>query len=350
MDETVDEDDTFISYPQDYRLYDPDISKDRIASDITAPYSNEIMFGLHQQLLSDLSVRLVYTHKIKKDIYENVLYSPDLESDWYTTELDTEGWWTPFQTIIPETENYQATPVTIFIPSTDAPLLFERFKNVPELSRKYRGFEIAFKKRMSHNWQLTGSVTLSQTTGNIGLGYFATSGASAAADTPNSFVNIKKDARLDYDRPFILKLAGTYRFPYDIYLSFFYLYTSGTPWARSVTIFPPSKEGTDNTVSALPVTVYLEDPGTRRTDPYENLNIRVEKEFALSRTKKISFIIDVFNVLGNQYQNIVKNDGGYWYPSEENSAEGIRIFDPSYKRVTSVMGARSFRFGLNLKF
>jgi hypothetical protein len=350
MDASVDEDDTFVPYPEDYRLYDPDISQSRIASEITSPHTNEITIGLHQQIFSDFSVRLSYISKIKKDVYENVLYSPDFEGDWYTTELDTEGWWMPFQTIIPENDDYEDTPVTIYFPSMDAPLLFERFKNVPELSRKYRGFEIVFNKRMSHNWQLTGSVTISQTTGNIGIGYFASSGATVAADTPNSFVNIKKDARLDYDRPFILKLAGTYRFPFDIYLSFFYLYTSGTPWARSVTIFPPSQEGTENTVSALPVTVFLENPGTRRTEAYENLNIRVEKEFALSRSKRISFLIDVFNVLGNQYQNIVRNDGGFWYPSEENSTEGIRIVDPSYKKVRSLQGARSFRFGLNLKF
>ena len=350
MDAAVDEDDTFVPYPEDYRFYDVETSKNRIASDITSPYTNEVTIGLDQQIFADLSVRLTYISKVKKDIYENVLYSPDFEEDWYTTELDTEGWWMPFQTIIPEIDNYKDTPVTVYFPTTDAPLLFERFKNVPELSRKYRGFEIAFRKRMSHNWQLTGSVTLSQTKGNIGLGYFASSGATVAAGSPNSFVNIKEDARLDYDRPFILKLSGTYRFSFDIYLSFFYMYTSGTPWARSITIFPPSQEGTENTVSALPVTVFLENPGTRRTDPYENLNIRIEKEFTLSGSKTIGFIVDVFNVLGNQFQNIVRNDGGFWYPSEENSTEGIRVVDPSYKRVTSILGARSFRFGLNFKF
>jgi hypothetical protein len=100
----------------------------------------------------------------------------------------------------------------------------------------------------------------------------------------------------------------------------------------------------------MPVTVFLENPGTRRTDPYQNLNIRVEKEFALSRSKRIGFVIDVFNVLGNQIKNRVRNDGGFWYPSEENSNEGIRVVDPSYKTVTSVIGVRSFRFGLNFKF
>jgi hypothetical protein len=350
LDEVVDEDDTFIPFPEDYRLYDSETSKSRVASDLTSPYTNEITIGFDQHLFSDLSVRLTYTSKIKKNVYENVLYSPDFEADWYTKEQDTEGWWVPFQTIIPEIDNYGDTSVTVYFPSTDAPLPFERFKNVPELTRKYRGFEIALRKRMSHNWQLTGSVTLSQTKGNIGLGYFASSGATMAADTPNSFVNINEDARLDYDRPFIFKLAGTYRFPWDIYLSFYYLYTSGTPWARTVTIYPPSQDGAENTVSSLPVTVFLENPGTRRTDPYQHLNIRVEKEFALSRSKRLGFVIDVFNVLGNQIKNRVRNDGGFWYPTEENSKEGIRVVDPSYKTVTSVIGARSFRFGLNLKF
>jgi len=350
MDAAVDEDDTFIPYPEDYRFYNPNFNKSRIDSDIISPRTNEITIGLHQEIFADFSVRLTYISKDKKDIYENVLYNPDLEKDWYTTEQDTEGLWIPFQTIIPGIDGYKDKSITVYFPSPDAPLLFERFKNVPELSRKYRGFEIAFNKRMSHNWQLAGSVTMSKTTGNIGLGYFASSGATMAADTPNYFLNIKQDARLDYDRPLILKLAGTYRFPFDIYMSFFYLYTSGTPWARSVTIFPPSQDGTENTVAALPVTVLLENPGTRRTDALENLNIRIEKEFTLSRSKKISLLFDVFNVLGKQYQILVKNDGGFWYPSEEGSTNGIRIVDPSYKKVTSLQGARSFRLGLNLKF
>jgi hypothetical protein len=350
MDGAVDEEDTFLPFPEDYRIYNPEYTQLRLDEDATSPYTNEIIFGLDQEIFTDFSVRFTYIAKDQKDIYENVLYSPDAEQDWYTTGLDTEGWWVPFQTIIPENDAYDEKSVTVYFPSSEAPLLFERFKNVPELTRKYRGLEIAIKKRMSHNWQLSGSVTLSKATGNIGLGYFASSGDTTAADTPNWFVNIKEDARLDYDRPFIMKLSGTYRFPYDIYMSFFYLYTSGTPWARSVTIFPPSQEGIENTVAGIPVTVLLENPGTRRTDPYENLNIRIEKEFILSRSKTIGLLLDVFNVLGKQYKILVKNDGGFWYPFEGGSAEGIRVVDPSFNKVTSFQGARSFRLGLNIKF
>jgi hypothetical protein len=270
--------------------------------------------------------------------------------EWYTIDQDTQDLWTPFTTVVPGIDDYNDKPVTVYFPSHEAPLVFKRFKNVPELDRKYKGFEIEFKKRMSHNWQLTGSVTFSKTTGNIGLSYFSSSGATMAADTPNSFVNIDEGARLDYDRPLIIKIAGTYRFPYNFYLSLFYMYTSGAPWARSVTIFPPAEEGIENTVSALPATVFLENPGTGRKDSFKTLNIRVEKEFAISRSKRLGIILDIFNALGNQYENLVRNDGGFWYPSEEASTEGIRSVDPSYNQVTSLLGARSFRLGLNFKF
>jgi hypothetical protein len=350
MDAVVDENDTIISYPQDYRFYDPDFNESRVDPDITAPHTDEITIGLDQEILNDFSVRLTYIYKNKKNIFEDVYYSPDLEMDWYSIEQDTEDLWVPFRTIVPGTDEFDDKSVTVYFPSPEAPLVFKRFKNVPELSRKYRGFEIELKKRMSHNWQLTGSITLSKATGNMGLGYFASSGSTLAADTPNSFLNIDQEARLDYDRPVIIKLAGTYRFPYDFYLSFFYMYSSGAPWTRSVTIFPPVEQGMVNTVSALPATVFLENPGTERTDSFEILNIRVEKDFALSRSKRLGIIFDVFNVLGNQYQNRVRNDGGFWYPVEENSTEGIRVLDPSYDMVTSVLGARSFRLGLNFKF
>jgi hypothetical protein len=350
MDGIVDENDTFTLYPEDYRLYISDTYKQRVAPDTNSPYTNEFTIGLNQEIFSDFSVRLTYIYKNKKNIFENVLYNPDLDKDWYTIQQDTEGWWTPFNTIVPEIDDYPNTAVPVYFHSEDAPLLSERFKNVPELGQKYQGFEIAFKKRFSSNWQLNGSMTLSKTTGNMGLGYLSNSGTTSAADSPNYFVNYNEDARLDYDRPLIIKLAGTYRFPYDFYLSFFYMHLSGTPWARSVTVFPPASLATGEDVYGIPVTVYLENPGTRRTKAEDNLDLRIEKEFSLSRSRKISILVDVFNALGNKYQFIVQNDGGYWYPDTENSGDGIRIVSPNYKKVTSLKGARSFRFGLNFKF
>ncbi|MFQ6039106.1 MAG: hypothetical protein ACE5LV_10885, partial [Candidatus Aminicenantales bacterium] len=318
--------------------------------DVTAPHTMEFTVGFHQEIIDDLSVALTFITKTKKNIFEDVLYEPDSDQGWYTLEQDTQGWWVPFSTIIPQTDEYSATPVTVYFLSPEAPLMFMQFRNVPELQRRYRGFEIAFKKRMSHNWQLTGSLTLSKATGNIGLGHAAASGHTRAADSPNYFVNLSDDSRLEFDRPLIFKLAGTYRFPYNIFLSLFYLHTSGVPWARTVTIFPPEDFLAGGEVSAIPATVFLESPGTRRTEAIDSLDIRVEKEFWMSPNTRVSFLLDVFNVLGNSYEWEVLDDGGSWYPAGENSSEGIRILSPNYKKITSRTGVRSFRIGLRLRF
>jgi hypothetical protein len=341
--------DTYTLYPEDYSAYNPESYKQRIAPDIQSPYTDELTVGLDRELFSDFSVRLTYLYKNKKNIFENVLYSPEMDKDWYTIQQDTEGWWTPFSTIIPGIDDYPNIPVTLYFPSENAPLPSERFKNVPELNQKYRGFEIAFKKRFSANWQLDGSVTLSKSTGNIGLGYLSSSGSTTAADSPNYFVNLTEESRLDFDRSFIMKLAGTYKFPYSVYLSFFYIHMSGTPWARSVTVFPPETT-TEENVSVIPSTVFLESPGERRLKAVDSLDLRLEKEFSISRSKKLTLLLDVFNALGNKYQLRMQNDGGYWYPEKESSTDGIRIVSPNYKKITSLEGVRSFRFGLNFKF
>lgn len=350
LDGEVDENDSFSLYPEDYRLYFEDLSRGRVAPDTRAPHTDEFTIGYGQEIFSDFSVRLTYIHRNKKDIFENALYNPDSDRYWYTLEQDTEGWWTSFDTIVPGTGEYENRAVTVYFPSAEAPLFTERFKNVPELNRKYRGFEIALKKRMSHNWQLNGSVTFSRTTGNINQGYFAASGSTSAADSPNYFVNFDEESRLDFDRPLIIKLAGTYRFPHEFYLSFNYRHISGAPWARSVTIFPPHPMENAENPPTLPVTVLLEEPGTRRTDPVRSLDIRIEKEMALSRSKRIDLFLDIFNVLGSQYQSIVQNDGGFWYPAAENSPEGTRVINPNYNEVIALSGVRSFRLGLIFKF
>ncbi len=349
-DEEVDENDSFALYPEDYRLYFGELYRGRVDPDTKAPHTDEFTVGLSQEIFSDFSVSFTYIHRNKKDILESALYNPDLDQYWYTVEQDTEDWWTSFDTIVPGADDTRNKSVTIYFPSSDAPLFAERFRNVPELSRKYRGFEIVVKKRMSHNWQLNGSVTFSRTTGNINQGYFASSGATAAAVSPNYFVNFDTDARLDFDRPLIIKLAGTYRFPYEFYLSFHYMHVSGTPWARSVTVFPPSQMEDAGSMPGLPVSVLLEEPGTRRTETVRNLDFRIEKEFILSRSKSLGLFLDIFNILGSQYQTKVQNEGGFWYPGAENSTEGDRIVDPNYGTVIALSGVRTFRLGLSLKF
>ena len=351
MDGIVDVDDTYTLYPEDLRSYSEEDYKKRVAPDIKPPYTDEFTIGLHQELFKDFSIRINYIHKTKRNIIENVLYDPDSDKDWYTIAQDTQGWWIPFETIVPEVDDFPDTQVSAYYRSSNTPVLFYQLKNVPELKRKYQALEIAFKKRMLNNLQLNGSLVISKTTGNIGLNYDASSGFSRAADNPNFLlVNLPEDSSLDFDRPLVLKLMGTYQLPYDFFASCYYTYMSGTPLPRSVTIIPPASWVQDNSAYSEPATVLLEKPGTRRAEPYHNLDLRIEKEFRFGSSGRISMYVDVLNTLGKKYSFISKNDGGFWFPDAENTTQGTRVLSKNYKKITSLSGTRTVRLGLNLRF
>jgi hypothetical protein len=350
MDGEVDTDDTFTLYPEDYRLYSEEYYKKQIDPGIKAPYTDEFTIGLSQELAQDFSIRVSFIYKTKGNILENVLYDPDLDKDWYTTGQNTENWWIPFRTIVPSVDAYPETAVTAYYLSNSAPPIFYRIKNVPELKKKYRALELVFKKRMSNNWQLDGSLVLSKATGNIGLGYDSSSGISDAADSPNYFINLPEDSRLDLDRPFMAKLMGTYKFPFDLFLNFYYTYASGTPWARSITIIPPSSWFQNENAYNSPARVYLESPGTRRSEAYNNLDLRIEKEFRLRGSGKFSASVDVLNALGKKSSFNFPNDAGFWFPEAESTNQGIREISPNYLKTALLSGLRVFRLNLSLSF
>ena len=350
LDQEVNSGDAFAPFPEDYRIYHSDYWTRTIADGVTAPYVDEVMFGIETEFLKDFSVRLNYIYKEKKRIIEDVLYSPDTDTEWYTKTKDTEGWWVPYDTVIPAGVNdYEDSQLTLYYLSNSAPLLFNRLNNIGELGRKYRGLELVFRKRMTNNWQLMGSVVYSKTTGNLGVGPLYSTPFSHAADNPNYFVNLTQDSPLDFDIPLTISLMGTYHFPYDFYLSFYFSYLRGYIWARNVTVAASSEWALENEAFMLPTQVYSEPYGSRRHDSYSNLNLRLEKDIRTG-IGRFNLALDVFNTLGSRYHLYDSNDGGFWSPTDENSAEGERLLNPLYGQGVNLKGVREFRFTLGYYF
>ncbi len=350
QDQAVNTGDAFLPFPEDYRIYHPDYYKRVLAEDLKSPNSDEIMVSVETELIKDFSARLSYTVKQKKDIMEDVLYSLDTDQEWYTTAKDTENWWMSFDTSVPAgSTDYKDSQITLYYPSRSSPPFFYRLNNVPELERNYKGVELVLKKRMSHNWQFMGSLVYSKTTGNVGIGPEFALPFSHAANSPNYFVNIARDSLLDYDVPLTLKLMGTYRFPLEFYLSFYYTYLRGFPWTRSVTIIPNQEWIGENNVFPFPTQVYSEAFGSRRYDSRSNLNLRLEKELQTG-LGRLNLALDITNALGAKYSLYDLNDGGYWYPAGEDTSEGERIISPVYGQGVNLQGLREYRITLRLFF
>jgi len=346
----VDPTDTYALFPDEYRIYKESYFKQRVSPDAKAPHTNELTVGLHQETLKDLTVSLEYIVKNQTNILENVLYDPDSGVEWYSADGPSQSWWVPFKTIVPAAGDYPGTPVTVYFRSDSAPAVFDRLQNVPQLKRKYGALELTVRKRMSDNWQFYGSVVWGKATGNVGLNAAASSGFSTAVGTPNSFVNVPEDSRLDLDRSISIRLMGTYRFPWDFFLTLYFSGWSGAPWARSVTILPPDSWARLNGVTAAPVTVFLERPGSRRTSFDDSLDLRIEKEFMLRNRKRLRLFADVFNLLGRKSSVLDLNDAGSWFPAAENSNLGQRVISPTFGKYLSARGARTVQVSLSVEF
>lgn len=350
MDGLVDDSDTLDFTAQDLRAISENYYFKRAASDIKPPRTTEYTVSLESEILSAFSIGLRYINRQAKDLLETVLYDPDGDREWYSLDSAPEEWWVPFSTVVPGSGEFSDTPVTLYYFSNEAPPLYFRLNNVPKLQQRYEAVELTIKKRMSHNWQMSGSITLGKATGTLGQGLSFLYPATTAADTPNAFVNLTENSRLDYDRPLFIRLMGTYMLPWDFYISFFFSHISGIPLTRSASILPPEEWIAANNVYPAYMSVLLEEPGERRSESTDNLDLRISKDFPLAKKAKLTISLDVLNVLGDTQEIYLRNDGGFWYPDAEGSSVGTRIINPRYDQAIALSGTRTLRFSFRIGF
>ncbi|MGD2295060.1 MAG: TonB-dependent receptor, partial [Candidatus Aminicenantes bacterium] len=306
---TLENTDLFWPYYMPPTIFDFELEKE-VNTNATAPFTDELTIGVEGELAEDFSLSVVFIYKHKKNIFEDVNdYGLGREEAWKGYREDS-----PFyEKFIFEdpgddglfgTEDDQSS--YLYAELADAPATHYYLNNIPEAFRKYWAINFIFKKRMSNNWQLLGSIVYSKAWGNIGGGFRQTMGESSNFDDPNTWVFC--GGRLDYDRPLNIKLQSTVILPYGFILSGYYNFLSGSPWARSVSVILP-----DDPKYKYPgdtCTVRTEPSGTRRNPPQTTLDLRVEKRFHLSKGFSIGVYVDIMNALGRSGFKISSDPGG----------------------------------------
>ena len=345
-----DVEDEFSLLSLDYRYLSSSFSKRRVSAEIQAPFTEHVSIGLEQEVLKDLTVGLHLFSKEQKNILEDVLVDPETGEALYSLERAAgRNDWVPFTTTIPGSDSYPSQTVTFYAKSLQAPAAFYELRNVPELTRKYRALEFTFHKRMSRGWQLAGSLVLSKTEGNIGGFTSETTAFTQAANSPNYFQN--RYGRLDTDRPLQVKLLGSAKLFWGYWLSASFLHQSGATWQRGAQILPPADWCSVHNVERTLYTVNLEPMGSRRQKAWTSLDIRLEKEWALSPESKLWLYVDVVNLLGFTDTLVGLNDTGRWEPVAEGAGQpGRKVLLPDYNVTSAAYGRRTLRFGLKLAF
>jgi hypothetical protein len=262
------------------------------------PYTDQYIGSLEQQLSQDLGLSLTYTHKHGQDYigYEDVggIYSP-------VTYIDNQG------------ADATGQPIQLNQLQNNVNDRVFNLTNPPQMFTNYNGGAIQISKRMSHNWQGIASVVISKSTGRIGSStqgpdqqqystpsqfngnYFGTN--------PNDFVNTS--GLLIEDRPVVFKTQFLYQFPKGFLVSVNYTFENGRPWARTL-------QNSVSSVVNIPFTTILAETlnGSRRLPNQNELAMRIQKDFGISKDVRLVAFLDALNLLNEDAYEALQSRTG----------------------------------------
>ncbi len=303
---------TFYSFSGDYdaegnpigKAFLSDNSQLSIDPNFKAPYTDQYIVQLERELAKNLGVSFNYIHKDGKR---------------YGAYRDTGGVYAPV--VYVDDQGADATNKSITVYQLQNSLEDRRFvlTNRPEMFSKYNGFTAQITKRMSQNWQMVASLVLSKSTGRLpsSLGSPTDEQAGAAilgvkqfGQDPNDFLNT--DGRLIADRPVSGKVQFLYQLPAGFLIGLNFTHQTGRPWARQIDV-------TD--LTGIPKALPLAEPidGNRRVKDWNILDVRVQKQFNVSKEAKIGLFLDALNLTNDSaYDSVGDRLGtseGYGVPT-----------------------------------
>lgn len=284
--------------------------------DIKQPTMDEITVGIDRELIPDLSFGVSFIYRKWTNFVEQV---------------NTGGIWAPTQVTVPDGSTVtvwnQLNPggdnyfITNPEPGKDYGQALEDIVAVkPE--REYKGVEFLLNKRFSKNWMLLASYIYSQTTGTLGNDYRSSYGKNYMFHSPNGQLNA--EGHLVIDPTHLFKIQGTVIFPLDIFLSVNFSYSSGLTWQKELNVI----------LNQGFVDVFIEPRGSQRLSSLTNLDLRLEKTFAISETARVGLIADVFNAFNSGIETGII--------STVNSA--------NFEKFRGIILPRRFRVGVRLFF
>ncbi|MDH5405741.1 MAG: TonB-dependent receptor [Candidatus Aminicenantes bacterium] len=257
----------------------------QILPGLKQPFTDEFSIGVDHELMEDIGISATFVYKKDKDLIEDVaqgipydaydkltLADPGPDEEYGTGD---DGTFTVYE-MWPDYVGQPEYWVMRNIGKEEAERIWGR-----EFTGIYKAFILRFTKRWSHNWHMLASYTYSSLNS---FRYDASDQATALLDDPNA--DIYAWGPTFYSRPHLIKIAGSYQFPYGINLGGFVRYQSGAPWDRSI-IAEDLNQGD--------VEVRVEPRGSQRLDGIFTVDLRLSKVFRLPKGN-LEAMFDVFNL------------------------------------------------------
>ncbi len=262
----------------------------RIDPNLKLPVGDEFIVGVEREAIQNFSIGVSFIDKQEHRIPEDVEVAKGFRFLNYTVKpdhlVDETG------KTIETLPGGQVYVISDPIPGTPNQLFIT---NPSSAKREYRALEITANKRLSNRWQALGSFVISRSAGLIGTSFGASTSISALYNRPDSLINAF--GNLESNRPYQLKFQGLYQARWGINVSGFYLFQSGAPFTQQQQITAAVDPATGKLVALRggPVTIDVERLGNHRLQNFQQLDLKVEKEFKVGYGH-LGLIADVFNL------------------------------------------------------
>jgi len=176
---------------------------------------------------------------------------------------------------------------TVFNRTGDYP---ETWQTNPEgYGQKFDGFILTFDKKYSQKWMMNASLTWSHSTGlnmvakSTGQ-HVLTSYAGNFGVDPNDLINAEGD--LQHDKRWVIKFAGGFTLPWDIFFGAYFTYQTGRPRPALVRVSDLNQGRQE---------ILANPRGEDRYPSFYTLNLRAQKTFSLKGSWKLKVMLDLFN-------------------------------------------------------
>jgi hypothetical protein len=279
--------------------------------DIKHPYMNQFTASIERELFRDASLSATFIYRD----WKNIIGPIDNAAIWSSVVVNDPETGTAY-TVYEQTNVGEHEYVLKNIEEGDPGI----GSNKPY--RRYWGLEFMFNKRFSNKWQLLASYVYSKAYGTLNNEFINDIGWNTSVDSPNYWINA--DGNSTYDPTHMLKLQGTYVFPFGVYLTGHFRAITGRAWTRRMRT---SRLWHDW------VTFFTEKRGSNHYPISKILDLRLEKTFVLAEKFRLGLMVDVFNVFNDDtitswgtrtdYDWLLPTDPDYYSSTDGHDLYGI---------------------------
>jgi hypothetical protein len=264
-----------------------DSSQYTLDDTLNMPYMDAFVLGFEKEISSLVSIDITGTYRKNADFIDRVNLTGEFEELAYDDEF-TGNTYDVYNQTNPGDNQYLITNPGYCADYGQAYGPITCFKK----ERKYWGITASVNRRFANNWQLQGSYTYGEATGNddnllleFGEGRSSSLGGSTFYSNPNAQINATGNLTIDPTHQ--LKFVGSVHLPWEIVAGGFFRYFSGNTYNQIIPIYDVDPPDTN---------IYGEPAGSFRLDSGFNLDLRLEKAFTLGADSSLSLGVNIFNV------------------------------------------------------